>query len=359
MEEEIEIDLIQKLLLGEDIQKLPPDVHKFFETYNILNKIIKKDLVFEHGTGTGIFFLNCIFEGSVRFEAKEFKSGIVACNCKFMKGIAFSDGDYSGSIEISSKVEKSITLSGGNYKRIELDCECEALSIGNCKVDGLYIQGTVSKRIRINHIQYNGIGFSGNIFFSEIIVDKLEFEWFLRKDSEIFIKGINVRELRISKFINDGKLRIFDLSALTINVNGEIANQAVSSDVYILDSYLGNAELYNINFKEFNKVIIRNSLLTGCSFINVIWPKDVLTNINENKTAKEVNNDKKEVYKQIKYALSKQGDNVTEQQFHGLEMNIYNKTLSFRNDFWTKIILYLSYFTIAITVKVSYVLLSQ
>ncbi len=54
---------------------------------------------------------------------------------------------------------------------------------------------------------------------------------------------------------------------------------------------------------------------------------------------------KRETYKQIKYALSKQGDYINEQLFHGFEMNIYNRTLKFRpKNIFTKGILYLSHY---------------
>lgn len=149
MKEEIELDFIQKILSGEEIQSIQNDVSKFSGAYIISNKIIKKDLVFSNGTGIGILFQNCLFEESVRFEAKEFKSSIVANDCQFIKAISFGEGVYSGHIEITGKIEESIFLNGGNYKRIELDCNCKALSIGNCKVDGLFIQGSAKEKIKI------------------------------------------------------------------------------------------------------------------------------------------------------------------------------------------------------------------
>jgi hypothetical protein len=51
----------------------------------------------------------------------------------------------------------------------------------------------------------------------------------------------------------------------------------------------------------------------------------------------------REIYRQLKYALSKQGDIVNEQKFHTQEMLVYDRSLLFRKDFWTKLIIKLSY----------------
>jgi hypothetical protein len=52
---------------------------------------------------------------------------------------------------------------------------------------------------------------------------------------------------------------------------------------------------------------------------------------------------KREVLRQLKYGLSKQGDVVNEQKFHSLEMIAHKKTLDDDRDFWTMWIIQFSY----------------
>lgn len=345
MKKEIDIEIIYKILQGKEVNPLPSGVEKALQSFIINNKIIKSAVFINEGTGTGIIFNDCIFEHSFNFRGSECKSSFVLSGCTIDETVSFGGGNYNGSIHITnSNIKKGIFLSSGHYRMVYLNCSCEGIHIENCKVDELWVLGGTEKRLKINEIILRGVHFTGNILFSQLEIGKLELVWFLRKDSEVFISGINVRELLFSQFINDGKLMIFDLEALTQNDDG-IVNTNNHSKVQISSSYLGRTDFHNVNFSGFSEVVINNSSISNCYFINTIWPKSISTSANEDKNSKDIYHNKREVYKQIKQVLSKQGDSVAEQHYHELEMNAYNRTLSYSNNFWTKIIIKLSDWT--------------
>ncbi len=128
----------------------------------------------------------------------------------------------------------------------------------------------------------------------------------------------------------------------------------MASQFLISRSNLGKAEFYNFDFASFKKVNIVNSILLESLYVSSNWAKNIVSldpylqpqastkpDLPKRVYASVI----REVYKQIKFAMSKQGNFIEEQYFHGLEMNEYNTSLSCKSHFWTKIVLGLSFIT--------------
>lgn len=137
----------------------------------------------------------------------------------------------------------------------------------------------------------------------------------------------------------------------------------------------GKAEFNLIDLSRFTKVRIGGTHVIDSTFINVIWKRRI--NAFEKFEKEETPIEKKiaqlekesvtqliktaklrteidvsayyakqrEIYRQLKYAMNRQGDLINEQRFHALEMDVYDKSLLWSTSRWTKMILKLSRWT--------------
>lgn len=94
-----------------------------------------------------------------------------------------------------------------------------------------------------------------------------------------------------------------------------------------MDSYFGNAELYNIDLQSFKKVHIFNCHLQNIIPVNVKW--------NFNMAAyKEVKPEySRELFRQFKNVCFKNMDKVSQLQFERMEMTFYSTQLHWRKNF--------------------------
>lgn len=109
----------------------------------------------------------------------------------------------------------------------------------------------------------------------------------------------------------------FNISFLAISSFGE------GPEIFINRSTLGRMSLFNADLSTFQKISIHNSVLTELIAVNVKWFKDKALNPAEF----EVNNhtQRREVYRQIKYALESQGNKIDSLTFKALEMKANKK----------------------------------
>lgn len=63
----------------------------------------------------------------------------------------------------------------------------------------------------------------------------------------------------------------------------------------------------------------------------------------EDKGVRQYFTHQRETYRQLKFALGKQGDVINEQKFHTLEMRAYDNSLPLSADFWTVFIIKFSF----------------
>jgi hypothetical protein len=162
-----------------------------------------------------------------------------------------------------------------------------------------------------------------------------------KMNSDFLISDCTFEKIKLHHFRNTGSSKFYN--CLPIDNSDSVFN--------ISHSNLGKSEFVNFNFSGFSKFNINDSILIDCIFLNCIW-SDKLTSFsldNNNNYILTTDTVKfknlRELYKQIKYAVGKQGDVVQESYFHGLEMNCYDKSLKWNEGFWTKLILKLSYWT--------------
>lgn len=115
--------------------------------------------------------------------------------------------------------------------------------------------------------------------------------------------------------------QFFNTSSVSVNNAKGIFDK---SKLIIDNSNLSNCNFSNVDFESFTKVEIENSALTNANFINTAWFKHAQLN---NHLTKETGYYAKtrEVYRQLKFALEKQGDRIQSLEFKRLEMQVFKE----------------------------------
>jgi hypothetical protein len=105
-------------------------------------------------------------------------------------------------------------------------------------------------------------------------------------------------------------------------------------------------ELYNFSFENFTIINIENSILSNINTVGVTWFKKETLNAKESKEITDhitywKNN--REVYRQLKFAMEKQGNKIQALEFQSYEMGAFRNELKPQKIFKDKFILYLSW----------------
>jgi hypothetical protein len=146
-------------------------------------------------------------------------------------------------------------------------------------------------------------------------------------------KWITFREaaigiLSIENFTNKGEVRFLGFASLV--------NDCLNRTLNIVNSDLGNTVFIGSNLLGFQRIDIQNSILTKIQSTGTSWPDT----INQNDFIR-----KREVYRQLKYAMISQQDRINKLQFYNLETEAHYKHLNWRKNFWDKLSLSISKYT--------------
>lgn len=273
-----------------------------------------------------IQFTNCYFNQSFVVSNCEVKK-IILDKCFIDGGIVINSVTSTLPLDINKISTKgridiySCTLNGVNIEVSDAkEINLTGSVVNVCTLVG--VPNVVVPKISVRHI--NGLVQLGYIGVEKLYVFGLESE------TRFVFDCLRVLDFEIDSIRNYQDFRIINIEALSGQSKFEIK-----------DSYLGKAEFYDVGFDSFDTVTIVRTHLIDCSFIDVDW------NFNMNAQYDD-NNDEyssRETFRQLKYALGKQGDTINEQKFHTLEMRAHYKSLDWGTDLWTKLIIKLSYIT--------------
>lgn len=284
----------------------------YFEDLTLLHFVFEKDLTFQ----------SCHFETDLIFPGSCTVNGILEIQEIFCKG--------------------SLTFMGGNFKKIRISFR---------ELDKLKISGGKFEEMFIGY-------FIGSTEISDILI-------LYKKDplGEIIIKDYEIANFYITGNIENNKLylediscRIFTLDQFSNSDKGSVKfvnlkaskklNQGEISSFSILRSNLGKAEFYRLDLTGFKEVNIWDTHLLETIFTNIKWKTPITNLFPPDDPNRKIQKDKresilqiKETYRQLKYAVSKQGDTVQEAFFYGEEMKTYSKSLSFKNKFEDKLVI--------------------
>lgn len=204
-----------------------------------------------------------------------------------------------------------------------------SLTINDSKIDKSWV--TCKKPIKSLEVD----DCSGYLEFDRITADNIKIVGYQMSASIVF-EWTTVENLTIESFNN--------LNGL---VFASLIPKSNAAEIDINRCYLGKTEFYDVNLSKFKNIRIIDSHLIDCLFSGVQWKYNLNTTDGMKKSEMdfEYYAENREVYRQLKYALSKQGDTINEQKFHTQEMLAHYNSLSWASDFWNKAIIWLSHTT--------------
>lgn len=334
----------------------------------IKNKIIEAEFIFKNEYRYSLHFEKCYFKKAISFKQAFFYENVTFQDCYF-------DQDFT--IGFHTTAKKSFALVFCNFKHHFLatssnfkDCFWKIRECENFRVDNLVIEKMDLDFSEINFpIKNTTIANINQYEDGELKITYLSSEYFnligQSKKLNIQIVDCKIDTFEISEYRNDGLLRLSNINTEP-NLNYSLFG--------ISNSQLGKAEFHNIDFSRYANFHIGNSNLIDCSFVNIIWnfinafdDTDRLTHtlefkisiIEKNNPLRFLQTNKlrrddevilyyaklREIYRQLKFAMSKQGDVINEQKFHGCEMDAYDKSLLWSKSLWTKMVIRLSKMT--------------
>lgn len=336
-------------------------------TLNINRKIFINNVYFNGTYLFGLKFKNCYFKGEVGFSDLIFKGDLIFDHCFFDSQIYFGlNTDFNSELRIvNAAISKKVIIIGGKFE----NCRWSFVENPEIKIEGgeyrSLIIGFFSPS-QIGDLSLNFANIKGDIKVRGDIGSLHLKE--SSSDVSISIEDANVNYLSIYRFRNEKSFRLLNIRPLE---NGS------RSEVSIFESYMGKSEFYSFFLNLFSEVNIVDSSLVDCSFVNIDWNFTLgsfkgknIGNSQDNKAIKEkikkietgqyINDTEKEKLKndstvleyyfksretlrQLKYALSKQGDVINEQKFHSREMMAYVKTLVRSEDENTRLIINFSH----------------
>gem|GEM_PF-1480351 len=198
-------------------------------------------------------------------------------------------------------------INNGSYKKIFVDAKMEQFLINSGTFERLDLTGDGSGGCNTIHISFYGV--KGTINIQGVKCKSISFVDVMGKDTDLSISNSSCAELKINRYVNDGRLKLF---------NVDITDDNDAGKAIIHQSNLSKAEFYNINYGKHALVDIVESFIAEVNFIKVNWPKSL------KKASKKLRYedmlDRTMLYMQLKSAYNKQGDTILEHDFHALEM---------------------------------------
>lgn len=305
----------------------------------ITSCIIESESGFIGNYGYSIRFHNCYFKKTMSFFQCIFKNDITFTTCFFDDGFFFiEDVIFNNNFHLFACSFKKFIVAGGVFNKCYWNIsDCETCNIGWATFEDLRL--IVDKKGIKEFILWANQLFGVIAVTGEACIEKFKLEGF-SKSLSLSIEDIFINKLDVLRFRSDDGLRLLNLKP-----NGN------ASEILISESYLGKAEFYLVDFSKFASVSIVDSHVLDCSFINVIWPKEVegmqaiffqaQRGVNPKGTliSREEFFKWRETFRQLKYAYSKQGDLINEQKFHALEMIAYDSALKWKGNRVLKLII--------------------
>lgn len=164
-------------------------------------------------------------------------------------------------------------------------------------------------KVRYKNISINFGELSGFLNLYRIDVEELKISGQINKDVVVLFKDFLVNHFELAEFQNDGKLRFH---------NFNLYNEGT---VIVRDAQIGKTEFHSVDFSNSKYFQIYLSNLTEIITTSSTFPMNIVGR-NENDSM-EI----REIYRQLKFAASKQGDRIKELEYEKYELINYEKTL--------------------------------
>lgn len=276
---------------------------------------------------------NCIINSKVRFENISSDS-IVITDSTFnsdvhmwagkLRSLIFNDGHFKEDVKITAvPISGNLTIAGTEFSQsIEFKLEdkdnAKTGSIKNIYLSG----GKFNNQFIVN-------GFS-------TVIDDLRFNFSQQLNGSLYFNSCNILKATLTGDNYEGNVVFNHCNFNNLNFDyfynystcSLISTKSFGKDsiITIQHSNLGKTHFFNTFFDSFEKINIYNSILTDIISANVKWFDDKKLNLRAKETLPDYVQ-KKEIYRQLKFALRRQGNIISSLKFKALEMKSYKKEL--------------------------------
>lgn len=276
------------------------------------NSVIETKVRFENVSTGSIVFTDSTFEKNIHISAGKVGS------------LIFNDGFFKDDLNITGvPISSSMTIIGTEFKKsinfkLQDDPNKKAGSlkhiyISSAKFDEQFIVNGNDALICDLTIDFSQ-QLVGALYFNSCNFLKTKLSRCNYHGNVVF-NHCNFNNLSFDFFDNYSTFSIISAKALGEN-----------SEITIHHSNLGKTQFFNTFFNTFENINIYNSVLIDIITANVKWFSDKNLNSKTIETSPDYTQ-KKEIYRQIKFALERQGDRISSLKFKALEMNAYKKEL--------------------------------
>jgi hypothetical protein len=310
--------------------------------FNIEESMISKNCDLEHNNfANGLGFYKCVVHSVVRIPDNKVR-GLSFIKNTFHRqldiwsgqtdNITFNYGEFSDDVIIKAiKATGMLTLIGVDFKTdvsIEytdktnkISGGCPNIYIHSCTFgNGLFLLGTsnTAERYKIQSVEIRATEkLQGQINIRNFEIDEMYF-FGVNSKSTIKIHGVFFQKLKFDGFTNYSKIQFMHVKAL---YNTE-------SSLEIKETNLGSTELYNVDLSNFKRVTIFHAILFDLITSNVKWFDSSHLMKNEFSSVRgSIFANTREVYRQLKVSMEKQGNKFQALEFKANEMRAYSQEL--------------------------------
>ncbi|MCB9192189.1 MAG: hypothetical protein H6602_11035 [Flavobacteriales bacterium] len=279
---------------------------------------------------------------SIQGEQSAFKRDMMISKCEF-GGLSISQAEFMDDVTLSAvKVNKTMTLKGGNYKRSLFVNSMDSgggppggmseLYIEGCNFGtALVIDGRKSAFRLLQLTLKATISMSGSIEFYGMSVERTSISGII-SNLTVSFDNVVFHELNLEVLKNYGKLVFLNCPS----------DEREGSFLSSRSANLGETEFQNMRFNTYPIIYISDSQWSKVESSNVVWfndeqlitPPIMLPEFQSAKDPADALRRRKEVYRQLKHACERQGDRIQALEFKSREMQAYRKLLLGESTCW-------------------------
>lgn len=283
---------------------------RFFSIDVRENSLLKSKVRFENVMSGSITFTESLFEKDIHIWAGQVGS------------FTFNDGVFNDDLNIKAvPIRGSLSIIGAQFK----------------KTVEFTLNDTTNEKIG----SFNNVYIKSNKFGEQLIIDgantpinDFSVDFSKQLEGSIYINSCKILTTKLSGDNYSGNLvfnnccfnkfsfdLLYNYSTISLISVGSFDEKP---EFAIINSNLGKTHFFNINFNTFDSIIISNSILTEIVTANIKWFEPEIINSIGLPSAFEYS-EKREIYRQLKYTLEKQGDRINSLRFKSLEMKAYKQ----------------------------------
>ena len=278
--------------------------------------------------------LSNIFCSGLCFLQSKFKRDIYIWGGAVKDHLTFNDGIFEDDVVIQAvKSSGALTVIGSEFKTelnvlyndntSKITGGCKKIYISNFSVDSrISFIGSedIAELYALDEVTiYASEKLKGEINFRNFVIDKVLLKG-NNINGKIRFSHVNFQNLKLDEFTNASKVQFYDVKS----------KDELQSSLEVYKSNLGVSEFYNVDLNSFKKITIKTSILSEIIASNVTWfrKEQLHPEAGISKELMEIEwRNNREVFRQLKYSMEKQGNKIQSLDFKSYEMESYKQEL--------------------------------